>query len=400
MPYLQFLYLLREYDVPAGLKEYLDLLKGVEKGLAPDLDRLFLLARLAFVKRPEHLDRFERAFARFFYDVDLPRVAEGDPELFHTKQFREWLERAVERGEIPRHKLWSLSREELMKRFWDRVREQMEAHHGGGKWVGTGGFSPFGLSGAARRGIRVYGGSRNRSALKVIGDRRYVEYDAKHSLTGGNIRQVLGALRHMVPVGAETELDLAETIRRTGRNGGDIELAFRRRELDRLKLVTLIDNGGYSMAPHVPLTQLLFSKIKDRFQDSKTYYFHNTIYGSVYADARRTQATPLARLLQYPPETRVFLIGDASMAPEELCDAYGSITFDREEPVASLDRLRALSDRFPYAVWLNPIPKEEWGATYGAWTLNKIREVFFMEDLTPRGIKSAVERLQSIRVPS
>jgi len=396
MLYLDFLYLLREYDVPAGLQEHLDFLKGLEKGLAPDLDRLFLLARLAFVKRAEHTDRFERAFARYFYDIDLPRVAEGDPELFQTKQFREWLAQAVANGDIPRHQLWSLTREELMRRFWDRIREQMEAHHGGSKWVGTGGTSPFGHSGNASRGVRVYGGARNRSAIKVIGDRRYVSYDGEHSLQGANFRQVLGALRRMVPVGPQAELDLDETIRRTGRNGGEIDLVFKRRELDRLELIVLIDNGGYSMLPHVPLTRMLFSKIKDRFRDAKIHYFHNTIYGCVYADARRREPVPLEKLLQRPTETRLFLVGDASMAPEELCDPYGAIAFDREEARPSIERLRAIRDRFPYAVWLNPLPRDTWESAHGAWTIARIREVFQMEDLTLRGVKNAVAYLSDL----
>ena len=88
-----FILRLREYGVPVSLTDAIGFYQGMERGLAPDLDSLFLFARLAFVRRVEHMDAYERAFAFHFYGVDLPRVAEGDPELFDTPQFREWLKR-------------------------------------------------------------------------------------------------------------------------------------------------------------------------------------------------------------------------------------------------------------------------------------------------------------------
>lgn len=390
LPFLDFVYLLRDYGIKPGLKEVLDFFRGLEKGLARNLDELFLYSRLVFCKKPEHLDRFERAFALFFYDIDLPRVAEGDPELIHTKQFRKWLEEAMRKGQIPRGALWNMSRDELIKKFWETVREQMKAHQGGNRMVGQGGSSPFGHSGMAQKGVRAFGQGGNRMAMKVIGDRRYIDYDSHNSLSGENIRQVLATLKNMVPVGAYSELDLDDTIRATCRNGGDIDLVFKRQKLDRIKLVLMIDNGGTSMMPYVNLTRMLFSKVKHRFQDAKTYYFHNTIYDVVYKDPMRTKPMKLDKLLEGKEDTRVFIIGDASMAPEELMYAYGSISFDKEDRMPSMERLQSIKDRFEYTVWLNPIPKEEWETAYGAWTINKIREVFEMEDLTLRGVKSAV----------
>ncbi len=399
MIFIDFIYLLRDYGILVGLQEVLDFYKGLEKGMVASLDELFLYARLVFVKRVEHLDRFERAFSLFFFNVDLPRVVEGDPELFGTKQFREWLEQAVATGKIPRTAIWSMSREDLMKMFWDRVKEQKKAHHGGNRWIGTGGSSPFGHSGFSQNGIRVYGGSRNRSARKVIGERRYVSYDSGNTLKGENMRQVLASLRHMVPVGPDSELDLDETVYRTGKNGGDIELVFKRQELDKIRLLLLIDNGGSSMMPFVALTRLLFSKVRNQFKDCTTYYFHNTIYNCVYKDERRRMPLPMEELLRFSPETRLFIVGDASMAPGELFESYGALDFDKEDRVPSLERLAAIRDRFKYTVWLNPIPSEEWDRTYGSWTLQKIRGIFHMEDLTLQGIKNAVTHLRRL-VPS
>jgi uncharacterized protein len=388
-----FIFQLREYGIPASVTDSLDFYQGLEKGLAPDVDSLFLLGRLCFVRRPEHMDPYERAFAFYFCGIDLPRVAEGDPELFQTEQFRRWLAEAVRKGELPPHAAWTMSPEELMRRFWDTVRRQMEEHHGGSKWVGTGGNSPFGHSGNASGGVRVFGGPGKGSALKVIGERRYVEYSEATSLHGANLSQALASLKKMTPAGPRDVLDLPETIHRSAKNGGEIDLAFRRDLLDKIEVILLIDNGGTSMLPYVPLTRLLFAKVRDRFKRCDTWFFHNTVYGRVWKDFRRTAPISTEELLKRNPETRLIVVGDATMAPEELMAPGGAISFWADDEQPSLAWLRRLRERFRHSVWLNPIFKEDWGGPYGRFTLHKIAEVFPMEDLTLGGIKRAVERL-------
>lgn len=388
-----FILRLRDYGVPASMTDTLDFYRGLEKGMAPDLPSLFVFARLSFVRRVEHMDAFERAFAFHFYGIDLPRVAEGDPELLNTKQFREWLREAIRKGELPRQAIWNMTPEELMKRFWDTVREQMEAHHGGSKWVGTGGNSPFGHSGNAKGGVRVFGQSGGRSALKVIGERRYVEYSQASTLKGDNLRQALATLKSLEPAGPRDQLDIDATIDKSARNGGEIDLVFQRDLLDRIEVVLLIDNGGTSMMPHVDLTRLLFSKVKDRFRRSSTYFFHNTIYGSVFKDAFRSKRLPVTELLRRKPGTRVLIVGDASMAPEELQLPRGGISWDADDEEPSIVWLRRLKDRFSHVVWLNPIPKEDWPDAYGRATIEAIADEIPMEDLTLGGIKRAVALL-------
>jgi uncharacterized protein with von Willebrand factor type A (vWA) domain len=391
-----FILRLREYGVPVSLTDAIDFYKGMERGLAPDLDSLFLFARLAFVRRVEHVDSYERAFAFHFYGLDLPRVTEGDPELFDTPQFREWLKTAIRQGELPAHALWTFPPDELMKRFWETMRKQTEAHHGGSRWIGTGGNSPFGHSGNSSGGVKfdpagTAGGRR--SALKVIGERRYIDYSDDNTLSHANLSQALASMKSLKPSGPRDQLDLDATIYESARNGGEIELVFRRDLLDKIEVVLLIDNGGTSMLPHVALTRLLFAKVRDRFKRRDTYFFHNTIYGSVYKDPQRRIPLPLEKLLQRSPETRLLILGDASMAPEELLYPGGAITWGDEDSEPSIRRLERLRDRFRHSVWLNPIPKENWREAYGRTTMKRIAEVFRMEDLTLGGIKRAVEWL-------
>lgn len=388
-----FLYRLRDYGVPVSTTDALDFYKGLERGLAPDLESLFLFARLSFVRRVEHMDAYERAFLFHFYGIDVPRVAEGDPELLNTPQFKAWLQAAIRQGELPPQAVWSMSVDELMRRFWETLQKQMEAHRGGSKWIGTGGNSPFGHSGNAKGGVRVGGPGGGRSAVKVIGERRYVEYSDSSTLSGANLSQALASLKKLAPSGPRDQLDLDETIYESARNGGEIELVFRRDLLDRIEVVLLIDNGGSSMLPHVGLTQLLFAKVRDRFKRCDTYFFHNTVYGAVYKDFRRREPLPTDVLLQRNPETRVIILGDASMAPDELLGPRGSISWGDEDAEASIVWLRRLRDRFRHSVWLNPISREDWRTTYGSTTVKRIGEVFPMEDLTLSGIKRAVEKL-------
>ncbi len=392
--FVDFFYLVREYGVPVNTKDLLELNRGLEKGLVHTLDDLFVLMRLCFVRRVEHMDPYERAFASYFYGLEIPAVEEGDLSLLRTKEFRDWLNRAIESGELPARAKWDMTPEELMKKFWERLKEQTKEHHGGSKWVGTQGNSPFGHSGNAENGVRVGGKAGGGSALKVIGDRRYIAYSNSTKLRNDNLRQALESMKHLKKAGAEVNLDLDETIRRTCRNGGEIDLVFSRELRDRMKLILLIDNGGYSMTPYVNLTRLLFAKMHDRFEDIKTYYFHNTVYEKIWVDQRRIRGINTEKLMHERPDTRVVIVGDATMAPEELVSPFGSITgFDLQDTRPSFHWLTRISERFKHSVWLNPIPRERWGGNYGAFTLKKIREVFHMEDMTLGGVKGMVHKL-------
>ncbi|MBI2423733.1 MAG: hypothetical protein HYV27_12960 [Candidatus Hydrogenedentes bacterium] len=392
--FVDFVLLLRDYGVPASPKDLLELNAGLVKGIVHSLDDLFVFSRLVFVRRVEHMDAFERAFCFYFYGIDVPAVAEDDYALFHTKQFREWLEEQIASGELPRKAIWHYDPEELMKKFWDTLKEQMEEHHGGSKWIGQKGNSPFGHSGNAERGVRVQGQSGNRSALKVIGDRRYIAYSDKQQLREENLRQALESMKHLKNEGPRDLLNLNKTIYETSRNGGEIELVFERDLRDKISVVLLIDNGGYSMTPFAEITRILFSKLHERFEDMETYYFHNTVYEKVYSDFRRLRAAPTEKILQKREDTRIVFVGDATMAPEELESWGGSITsYGGRAQKPSMYWLGRFADRFKHSCWLNPIPKESWPNTYGAFTLTKIRQCFHMEDMTLGGIKGMVNFL-------
>src|SRR5271169_4829973 len=115
---LSFIHRLREAEIPISVRYILEFYRGIEKGLAPDIDRLFLLARLVFVKKVEHYDAFERVFASFFLG-ESPSQMPNWEEAFAGKPFQEWLREQIERGAITAEDLRTYGVEELLKKFWE-----------------------------------------------------------------------------------------------------------------------------------------------------------------------------------------------------------------------------------------------------------------------------------------
>ena len=116
---------------------------------------------------------------------------------------------------IDEEDLSKLTPEELIEYFLERLKEQTEAHHGGGKWIGTGGTSPVGHSGYHPGGMRVGGVSRNKSAIKVAMDRRYRDYSQEGPLTQSQMGEALKRLRNMVPFGPKDKVNIDKTIYQT-----------------------------------------------------------------------------------------------------------------------------------------------------------------------------------------
>jgi len=391
--FLPFFYQLRDQGIPVSLKYVLEFYQALEKGLAPDLDRLFLLMRLIFVKKVEHFDVFEQAFAAYFLGAERAEGTRFSRQEWENTLFRRWLEEEIGKGSLPDDALERLSLSDLLQRFWEVALEQRGEHQGGATWVGTAGTSHFGHSGSDQEGIRVYGDSLYGSALKVIEGRRYVDYAASATLRAENLRQVLAALKHMAPAGPPTELDVDETIDQSCRNGGEIELVFRRELKDRIQLMVLLDNGGASMRPYLDLVKLVFGLMRDQFKDLDYYYFHNCIYGCVYSDPQRLTPYPIYQMLRRDPETRVIILGDANMAPAELMLSDGAIDYFSKVRVPGRDWLWQVRNYFGHSVWLNPIPRNRWPQE--SQTIFQIGEIFPMEDLTLAGIRRSVEWLKS-----
>jgi len=394
--FIQFFYKLRDVGIPVSPTNFLTLQKALSMGLVNSLEDFYTSARAVLVKSERYFDLYDRVFAHHFEGADLP-----DPEGFDLDEFArallsQWLQAPEEMARIlgvDAEKLKNLTPEELIDYFKERLKEQDGEHHGGNRWIGTGGTSPVGHSGYHPGGMRVGGISRNKSAVKVAMDRRYKDYSRTGPLTESLIGEALKRLRNLRPTGPKDRLNVEETIYQTMKNAGEIEIVFDRSLKDRLKVILAIDNGGYSMDPYIPVVQTLFDYARAQFKDIKTYFFHNTIYDQLWEDpSRYRKPKKLDEMVRLDPETRWIIVGDASMAPYELMATDGSIHLEERSGKPSIDRLQFLAATFPHAVWLNPVPNRMWDYTR---TIAIIRQIFPMFELTLDGLEGAVTQLMS-----
>jgi uncharacterized protein len=392
--FVSFFYLLRRVGVPVSPTSFLRLQKAMSLGLIHSLDDFYTTARSVLVKSERYFDLYDQVFAHHFQGAELKEPDEFELNDMARAMLEEWLKDPKGLAEalgMDEETLSKLSPEELIQYFLDRLKEQTGEHHGGKKWIGTGGTSPVGHSGHHPGGMRVGGVSRNKSAVKVAMDRRYRDYSQEGPLTQAQIGEALKRLRNMAPAGPKDQINIDETITRTMKNAGEIEIIFDRSLRDRLKVILAIDNGGWSMDPYVEMVQTLFNYSRAQFKDLKTFFFHNTIYDNLWSDpARYKKPIRVDELVRFDPETRFIVVGDASMAPYELMATDGSIHLEERTSKPSIERLRLISETFRKVAWLNPKMEQEWGYTR---TINIIREIFPMFELTLDGLEKAVTHL-------
>jgi uncharacterized protein with von Willebrand factor type A (vWA) domain len=393
--FLDLFYELRDEGVPVGLQEWMTLMEALDKGLhGSDLRRFYNLSRACLVKSETYFDAFDRAFLRVFEGVEGSLDIEAevldwlkDPKEFEglTDEQRAMLER--------------LSSDELLQKFLETLEEQTERHDGGGRWIGTGGHSPFGHGGEHPTGIRVGGSSRNRSAMKVIAERRYRDYRTDQTLDLRQTKVALRRLRQLTRTGPDIELDLDETVDETCRNAGEIELVFRPERKNDVRLLLLMDVGGTMDPYYQPVSRLLTALHEERgLRDFKPYYFHNCPYEMLGTSAAllRKDAIPTGDLMRvFNPRWKVMIVGDAAMHPSELLDRHGNIDPRRATETRGIVWLHRIADYFDRCVWVNPDKPSMWNDTY---TCRIVQRLFPMFHLSPDGIADAVQALVGARV--
>ncbi len=392
--FVDFFYKLRDVGIPASPTAFLTLHRALAGGLVCSLEDFYTASRTILVKSERFFDLYDQVFAHHFKGADMPDPKGLELDELARSMLEFWLQRPEELAKIlgmDEKVLQKLTAEQLIEYFKQRLKEQTEAHHGGGKWIGTGGYSPVGHSGYHPGGMRVGGVSAGKSAVKVALERRYKDYSQNGPLTEALVGEALKRLRHLAPHGPKDRVNVDQTIYQTMRNGGEIEVVFDRALKDKLKVILAIDNGGWSMDPYIPVVQTIFDYARAQFKDLKTFFFHNTIYDTLWADpARYRKPQRIEELARLDPETRLVIVGDASMAPYELMAADGSIYVEERSGRPSIECLNFLAKIFPRSVWLNPKPLAAWNYTR---TILAIRKIFPMFELTIDGLEQAVGHL-------
>jgi uncharacterized protein with von Willebrand factor type A (vWA) domain len=431
----------RSHHIQADVRSLLLLQKAFEKGLVNTLGDVYQFFKVVIVKDPKHLGPYSKAFYEYFVSIDVnpgERLSDG---VLRSEVFKDWLDDFLN-GDEDRLRLSDdelvdqflsevhtttydiqkvldgqeildkddphrqdtesnvndddnarrlldkaadyrfVDLEELRRRMEKVLEQQKFKHEGGSHWIGTGGTSPYGHGGAAMGGIRVKGSGGGKMAREVIDGAKYYPVDVNTNISDDNIDAALASLKGVIESSSQRYLDVPQTIQ-TGLKQGGLFLPI---ELDkteeRLQVILLIDNGGYSMDYYIRSVQTLFKKMKTRYQhDLETYYFHNTIYKYVYEDDHRTRAVPLERILAKDPNYRIFVIGDAAMAPYEL----------HEGSIIAWGRLQ---EKFKKMAWLNPVGEKYWHIT---WTTMMLKRIMPMYPMTPHGLENAVLAMNKIQ---
>jgi hypothetical protein len=369
--FIDLFYKLRDSGIPVSITEYLTLMDALDKGVSGiDIDGFYYLMRATLVKDEKYFDRFDRIFGAYFEGME-DLMEDLIPEIP-----LEWLRKQAELNlsEEEKRQIEALGGwEKLMETLRRRLEEQNSAHHGGNKWIGTGGKSPFGAYGYNPEGIRIgQHQSRHQRAVKVWDRREFRNLDDKVEIGTRNIKIALRKLRRFAREGASDELDLDDTIHSTARNAGLLDIRMVPERHNAVKILLFLDIGG-SMDEHVRTCAELFSATRSEFKQLEYFYFHNCVYEGVWRDNKRRYNAVIPTLdvmHKYGHDHKLILVGDASMSPYEVMMDGGSVEHWNEEAGAVwLSRLLA---GYPHAAWFNPVDESYWQYTASIGMIRQI----------------------------
>lgn len=434
---------LKDNGLQGDVRTLLLLKKGLERGLVHTLGDLYLLLKGLVTNAPKDFGPFTTAFYQYFLDIDIKKGETLDNAILRSEAFKNWrknnetsedFEREWKADELkelvndflndvhftsydiqnilkgdnilqndnpnrpdtegsddaPNDILKraadynNISVEELLERMKQVAAQQKRRHSGGDHWIGTGGTSPYGNNGAADGGIRVGGTGGGKMARATLEDRNFFPVDTKLILQDNTVDVALAFLKGIEEGAVERYLDIPLTISEGVKQGG-VFLPFEKEKIEqKVQVLLLIDNGGWSMSPYVESVTKLFSKMKRRFaHDLKTYYFHNTLYEGAYKDEFRSysQLEMVDSICKLDKNFAVFIIGDADMGLYELTPN-------------SLASWQKLKDHFQRIIWLNPTEERFWRNSN---TIGKLSQEFDMFPLSPYGIEKGVELMNKKR---
>ena len=336
----------RQYGLSTDVRTLLLLRRAIDKGLVSTLGDVYNVLKGIIVKDPSEMGPFTRAYYLYFLNIDIKNGESLDDAILRSETFKKWKNQYLEEAD----RETDLKPEDLVNRFLDQVhlthydikeiisgrdifdnndpnqqdkdaaedgnlfpaernlekmadyselslkelldrleeiRDQQQGRHGGGDhWIGTGGISPYGHGGAAKDGLRVGGTGGGKMARKVLGDKNFFPVDLDAIINDNNVDAALASIKGVIEESAFEHLDVPKTIKTGLKRGGLFIPELSHEKNEKIQIIVLIDNGGYSMSPYIKTVQDLFKKMKTRFaHDLEVFYFHNTIYDVVYKDS-------------------------------------------------------------------------------------------------------------------
>jgi uncharacterized protein with von Willebrand factor type A (vWA) domain len=411
--FIPFYYALRSSDIKPSMGQWMALMKAIEMKLAAaSLTGFYHLCRHILLTTEADFDRFDEVFFDFFRQIrkQTPYYEEIPAPMM------EWLIPAA--NTVDDAVFFSPEHMEILKRLEEailRILKSLEAAVQAGETIGNCAVcTGCGLCTRYQKELpeteirsafwsRKETEERFKSALDLAEERHFRDFREDTLL---DIRQFQLAFRKLRQYSAnldvpETELDLDKTIENTARNAGSLRITYRRPRKNTLKLLVLFDSDG-SMWQHAEVSNRLFQAANkaNHFKELTFYYFHNCIYDHLYTDPRckngEWESTDHI-LHNLDQDTRVIIIGDASMADSELFSIGGNVLLERSNKSPGIYWLNKLRRLYPKSVWLNPIRSANWNRLYGGRTIQAVKRIFPMYELTVKGLEDAVKKLLMAR---
>ena len=379
---INFFMELKKARIPVSITELLHLLEVLKARLVyADIDEFYYLSRMTLVKDERHFDKFDRAFSTYF--KGLEDLASLLSSLIPDEYLRREFEKSLTPEEL--EKIESLGGLEKMIEAFKREVEKKARGEGDEKDKEGKGKNGKGKEGNER-------GGKKRRGKRQWDKRDYKAYDDNIELGTRGLKISLRRLRKLARTGADDEFDINNTIDKTAKNGGLLDIIMRPERRNTVKVLLFLDNGG-SMDAHVRVCEELFSAARSEFKHLETYYFHNFIYDGVWKEHRRRMNERIDTfdiLHKYSHDYRVIFVGDATMAPYEITHAGGSVEHWNEE--AGAIWMQRVQDTFDKVIWINPTPEDTWEySTSVALTKKLVEDRMF--PLTIRGIEDGMNVL-------
>lgn len=388
---------LKEKGLRCTLSEWLTLQQALDKGLCESsITKFYYVARSILVKSETDFDKFDLAFEEYF------KGNFSDDEL--TDRMLRWLDKPemnemlheTEKDYLNQVETGHIDKDDVEKKYKQRLKDQDSEHNGGSYWIGTMGKTSFGNTGGNIGGIRVGGSTGYQSAFQVVGARRYRDFRDDRKLDNRQFQLAFRKLRQFssrldVP---KTELDINGTVDKICNNGGYLQIVMDKPRKNTVKLLLLMDSGG-TMIPYCELLNDIFQAVhkSNHYKDVKTYYFHNCIYSHVYKTPECDNGDWIDTEWMFKnldKDYKVLIVGDAAMAPEELYAKDGNYR-GPNGGYSGFEWLSMLKRKYKKIAWLNP----KMSLTPAPWreAETAIKEMFPMLPLTVAGLNEAMQIL-------
>jgi uncharacterized protein len=385
--FINFFFSLKAHGVPVSIHEWITLHHALLKDLhKSNLTDFYHIGKAILIKNEIHYDKYDLAFLDIFKDVEttdemLEKIIDG------LKKVKE-----LKLSEEEKKQLEELNLEEILKNFEEQLEgEHYKDHVGGNKRIGTGGRSTQGAWGYNPAGVRIgQGESRHKRAVQIAEKRKFKNYSSNITLDTRQIKVALSRLRSLLPIGEGENLDIEKSIEETCKNAGEIELVWVNKEKKASKVLLFMDVGG-SMTPYSELVERLFSAASSQISKFKPLYFHNSIYQDLWTDIERNQSISTIDFIHSEDsDYKVIFVGDAEMSPMELTWVNGAVDYWYHNDTPGIVWFQRLKEKFPDAIWLNPIRKNSWDYVQ---SVHMIREIFPMFELTLDGLDEGIRYL-------